>query len=468
MIRKSWRVNKSEIDKLRSLLLESNGKEDLINDAKIIWRIRVNDSIFTLYSNYTFFADCKDDRLLEEIESIISPRFKDYCLNSDLILGFDETGKGEVLGSMVLGGIIIKRDKLREVDDIIGSADTKKKHSLEYWESKYNALNGLIEEKNIKFIQPIFIDKYNLNELLDIHYMRMIRRMYNKFNPYSMTIVIDDYGITDLLYNYLSSLKAVIAEPKADNNYLVVKIASVVAKREREYAMKKLREKYGAIGSGNLNDKVTIRWLEELRESNKEYPSFVKQSYIKGSALSKEVGKPKERFLPSYRFKFKNGIVSIKDFNIFCANCNTSLESVKLGSVDKRYDIRCIECNEIIKDANREMLYYIGCIIPDTNTIIGSIISKDLENTRLFEGFTFLIYEGVREECKGGGKSELGRIGDYNSMGMINLEYIDKIDNRKVDDILIDLAIEYNAILMSRDDEVYNKAISKRIFCIKS
>ncbi len=462
MIRKSWIIKDDDINKLRSFLLENNGKEDLIdNDPNIRWRIRINNNVFTLYKNNKFYIDIKDDKVLKDIEYIIGKRFKDYNLNPEIILGFDEVGKGEVLGSMVLCGIAIEKDKLKEIDNIIGSANTKERREFKYWDSIVKSLSQLIKAQELKNVQPIFIDKYNVNELLDVYYMRMIRKLYNKFNDRMITIIIDDYNVGKLLKDYTSGLKAeVIIEQKADDNYLAVKVASVIAKRAREYAMEKLREEYGNLGSGNLNDNTTIKWLEEFK--NKEYPWFVKQSYIQDK--SKE---PKERFPISNRFSFENGLVNIKDFYIFCHYCGNNIRSIKLGTTGKGYDMRCIKCNNIIKDANREMLYYIGSIILDTNVIIYSIISNDLNSTKLFEGFTFLMSEKVKQECENrGGEAELGRIANYKSIGMIDLEYIDDTIDKNTDDTLIDLAIKYNAILMTRDNPLYNKAQSRNIFCI--
>jgi len=459
MIRKSWIIKEDDINKLRSFLLEKHGKEDLIdNDPNIKWRIRINNNIFILYKNNKFYIDIKDNSLLEDIEYIIGKRFKDYNLNTEIILGFDEVGKGEVLGAMVLCDIAIEKNRLKEIDNIIGSANTKERREFGYWKSIATSLSQLIKAQELKNIQPIFIDKYNVNELLDVYYMRMIRKLYDKFNDRTITIIIDDYNSGKLLKDYVSSLKAeVIIEQKADDNYLAVKVASVIAKRARANAMEKLREEYGNLGSGNLNDNATIKWLEEFK--NNEYPWFVKQSYIQN--------KPKERFPVSNRFSFENGLVNIKDFYIFCSSCGNNIRSIKLGTIHKCYDMRCIHCNKIIKDANIEMLYYIGSIILDANIIIHSIISNDLNSTRLFEGFTFLIYKKVEDECNSqGGKAALERIANYKSIGMINLEHIEDSIYKNTDDTLIDLALKYNAILMTKDKPLYNKAQTQNIFCI--
>ena len=53
----------------------------------------------------------------------------------------------------------------------------------------------------------------------------------------------------------------------------------------------------------------------------------------------------------------------------------------------------------------------------DSNIIIGGLLSKDLDHTKFFEGFTILLDPIVKRECETeGGKKELERLARFAAM----------------------------------------------------
>ena len=79
--------------------------------------------------------------------------------------------------------------------------------------------------------------------------------------------------------NYLSFDCIIKSEHKADLNYPVVSAASIIAKVERDNEIKKLAEKYGAIGSGYPGDEVTVKFLKNWMEENNSLPDFARNSW---------------------------------------------------------------------------------------------------------------------------------------------------------------------------------------------
>ncbi|MEM2146026.1 MAG: hypothetical protein QW279_11745, partial [Candidatus Jordarchaeaceae archaeon] len=110
---------------------------------------------------------------------------------------------------------------------------------------------------------------------------------------------------------------------------------------------------------------------------------------------------------------------------------------------------------------------------PDSSIIRRGLISKDLESSRFFEGFTVILPAVVRKECDTeAGKRELGRIADFASKGRIRLETIGKIEEIKTlsslqrDAIITDIALECDAILITADNSMKAYSVSKNIFTI--
>jgi len=69
----------------------------------------------------------------------------------------------------------------------------------------------------------------------------------------------------------------VIAEHKADDKYVIVAAASIVAKVQRDLEIEKIRKKYQDVGSGYPSDPKTMEFLEGI--SYNDLPNFVRKSW---------------------------------------------------------------------------------------------------------------------------------------------------------------------------------------------
>lgn len=486
----TWKLKEEEYDIIKRLLLDKyNGVEEQTTNQYELWRIRIDKVLFILYNSGKLTLNKPNEveviEIKEMIDKIVDSKFK--STNKSILLGFDETGKGEVLGHIILAGVKFPSSLKEEIEDIVGAADTKNKRSLQYWDQLYQSIDNL-KPSGLDFITeripPSHADKFNLNKIMDVVYQRIISALVrNVTDIKSCSIVIDDYGIGNNLEMFLHSLdkmgSVIIVEEKADDNYLEAKLASIIAKRERERLMNNIAKKYGDIGSGNAGDLVTKKWLEEWKKSGKPWPWFVKQSFKTVRELDGKKEPIKED--PPIRHTllskdsldaFNQGRLSVSSLSIVCPYCNNIARSIILATKQQQlgYEIRCIKCKHIIDDINTTLLYYNGYILPDSNAIIEHIISNDLGNSKLFENFTFLLHPKVREECdKGRGKRELEAIADYASIGVIELKELDvDIDDTKTnDELIVNAAKDSNAILLGRDKTVYAHALSKGIFVIK-
>jgi ribonuclease HII len=71
----------------------------------------------------------------------------------------------------------------------------------------------------------------------------------------------------------------IVCEPKADQKYLVVSAASILAKVRRDRYIEELREKYGDFNSGYCSDVKTISWLKNWIMEHDDFPFFVRKSW---------------------------------------------------------------------------------------------------------------------------------------------------------------------------------------------
>jgi ribonuclease HII len=84
---------------------------------------------------------------------------------------------------------------------------------------------------------------------------------------------------------------------------------------------------------------------------------------------------------------------------------------------------KCPSCKKFIDDVGMTLRYYCGYVVPDSNIVIGGMLSKDLEEAKFFEDFTIVMPPIIRKECDSkGGKRECERLAKLASYGRIKLE----------------------------------------------
>ena len=80
----------------------------------------------------------------------------------------------------------------------------------------------------------------------------------------------------------------IVSEHKADSTYPIVSAASVIAKVERDEAVKKLSEEFGELGSGYPGDEITINFLKKYLLQNNVMPNCVRKSWQTIKVLQNE------------------------------------------------------------------------------------------------------------------------------------------------------------------------------------
>ncbi len=497
---RKWKLDEQKAENIREYLLKMGGEEEKVKNISEKWRVRFSDSTFTFYSTGTLYSTPSNSRdpavenVWNYIDSIVGSLF--IQPTKEFLIGFDETGKGELIGHMHLVGVIIPNILFSELERIISTADTKKKHNFDYWDTIFRQIANF-QNKGLKFIEekipPWDIDRYNINKIMDVVYQRILNTFFRDIPIEKCRIVIDDYGIGDNLKRFLNFLKQIGAEivvsQKADDKYLEVRISSLIAKRNREMVIKTINEKEEfkienlSIGSGNAGNRQTIEWLEKWYKSGKDWPWFIRRSFSsvreiegKKEEIRKEIPPIDENLLTEdFKQQFNSGKLDIRALSVVCPHCGTASRSVQLINKEDRFIPKCHSCNNTIENLDFTLRYYCGFIIPDSNIINRGLISKALDKKSFFDDFTILIPGIVRFECDTpGGKKEFERLGRFASIGRIKLEEVGesksaefkKLTSQEKDDLIMNLCIEYNAILITADNQVKALAVSRKVFTI--
>lgn len=290
----SWKnVNFDLVKKIEKLLLNNGWIREESSSSIELLRMRLGNFLFIFYKSgtlYISYPDYKEEEFKELRELIINYLGTRYVAPSrEILIGLDEVGKGEVIGSIILAGVRFPRELFDDLDIIVDNVDTKHNHRLEYWEEIYRKLEGS-KDKGFYFliekVTPIEIDSKNsINKILDQRYKKLLESLIGGIDVNNARIVIDDYGVGSILAEYLSELEKqgaeVLITNKSEDKYLETRIASIVAKYERYMELGEIGISFG---SGSVSDKKTIGWLEEWYRNHREWPWFVKRSFktIKG------------------------------------------------------------------------------------------------------------------------------------------------------------------------------------------
>ncbi len=196
------------------------------------------------------------------------------------IIGIDEAGRGPVIGPLVLCGVLVELAKEEELRSL-GVKDSKLL-STQRREELFEPIKTVV--KNYKIVS---VSAQEIDALMQHINLNMIeaQKSIEIINSLDCDKVILDCPSANL-NAYASVIKAklnnkkieVIAQFKADEKYLSVGAASILAKVTRDRAIQALKEKYDVdFGSGYMSDVVTQKFLGENYD---KYPELFRTCWI--------------------------------------------------------------------------------------------------------------------------------------------------------------------------------------------
>jgi ribonuclease HII len=200
-----------------------------------------------------------------------------------LIGGVDETGRGPIIGPMVVAGVSIREEEHEKLLGMV-ERDSKKysprSRSRISWKAR-----SLLEDVVVSVVPPREVDKWIFDrELGGLNALeaRVMSWVIDKMS--ADTIYVDSCGVDaarfgETITSMTSRGARVISEHKADERYPVVSMASIIAKVLRDREVKKLSGMYGEVGSGYCSDARTIDFLKKWYEDKRIFPTFVRKSW---------------------------------------------------------------------------------------------------------------------------------------------------------------------------------------------
>jgi ribonuclease HII len=458
------------LEKIKSKLIAMGGSETEIKNQHELWRIKIADSVFISFKTGTLYhtpSNSNSTEVLNACQEVDAVTGTGYVLPTrDYLIGLDETGKGEIAGPIVLTGAILHKDLFEDFVKLVGPADTKKQHPFEYWQEIYNKLDGF-RGKHFNFkeekISPRLIDEYNVNRLLDLFYQKIISHLSKSLPHRSCRIVLDDYGAGESLRDFTTQIageNGVIIVPKAEDQFIEAKVASLISKKIREGILENINQlpEYKidnrAIGTGNISNQQTMRWLSKWRASGKPWPRFIKQSFktikdLKGQSDKVKKLNPilRNDLLPADFVRSFHGAESNPNLSaIKCSNCG-QLQQTILFDLEQ---IICRNCSKSMDDIRLTLRYYCVSLVVDPRIVGEQILTRDLENGAFFENYRVIVpwTESSKQDFQfiEGGK-ELKK---NESLGRLDLEYF-KLDMHAGDigAQIINKAIESNSMLIA-------------------
>jgi len=220
------------------------------------------------------------------------------------VLGIDESGRGAVVGPLVIAGALFyEKDipKLRAIEVRDSKELTGKRR--EYLEKKIKdlALDFVVVSISANKIDELRSEK-NLNRI-EIDYMVDIIKT---LKPDKVIVDSPEANTEKIKNEIMGKLDdeniEVISENYADKNHPPVSAASILAKVVRDQSIKTLEKRLGeTIGAGYPSDERTIKFLEKVLEKYKGYPEFIRKSWITSKRIKGEKEQKKlDNFVKDY------------------------------------------------------------------------------------------------------------------------------------------------------------------------
>ncbi|MEK6933492.1 MAG: ribonuclease HII [Nanoarchaeota archaeon] len=189
-----------------------------------------------------------------------------------LIIGIDDAGRGPLIGSMFLAGVLLNKKD----ETYLKTEGVKDSKLLPH--SQRIKLSNIIKDQCIKYkivsSSPREIDHsissgVNLNTLEALKAAEIINSLVLGRKE-KIQIIVDCPSVNtsawkNLLLNYIKDSDKIelICEHKADLNYASVSAASILAKVAREDSVSELKKQFGDIGSGYPSDPNTKEFLRK-------------------------------------------------------------------------------------------------------------------------------------------------------------------------------------------------------------
>jgi len=205
-------------------------------------------------------------------------------MGDTVIGGVDEAGRGALIGPLVIAGVSIESSKT----SLLSDAHVKDSKAL--LPSTRSRLYDLIVSNAKKVyvieVSPKEIDEYVLHgrKLRRLNYLESLKMAEIVDALEAEVVYVDSADVKPDRFakeiQSASKLKPkIVAEHHADQNYVIVSAASIVAKVTRDRRIEELARKHGFFGSGYPSDPRTMKFVDDWVMVKGFLPDFVRKSW---------------------------------------------------------------------------------------------------------------------------------------------------------------------------------------------
>jgi len=215
------------------------------------------------------------------------------------ILGIDESGRGPVIGPMVIAGVMINEEdevKLRN----IGVKDSKMLTPKQR-ERLFPLIKKIAKDYVVLKISAKEIDEQmklkNLN-IIEAEKMAQIIKTMGADKAYVDTPQVSTEKFKAILLNLAKNHTEIIAENYCDETYPVCSAASIIAKVERDREIEKIKKIVGFdFGVGYSHDSRSIEFVKKCLK-DKKCLEYIRHSWVTVDGLK---SKKEQKSLKEYK-----------------------------------------------------------------------------------------------------------------------------------------------------------------------
>jgi ribonuclease HII len=197
---------------------------------------------------------------------------------------------GPVCGPMTMCGYLIDESKLVELKEL--NVKDSKMLTEKIRRNLAPKLKRLADDFVIFSIPAKEIDKLRTISNLNALEISRMQQIINLLRTDKVIIDSPEVNTNNFSRKIMAKVRnkniKIICENFADKKYPEVSAASILAKVERDAAVKKLHKQHGFFGSGYCHDEITIAFLKDWIKKNKEFPNFVRKSWFTAQWIKEE------------------------------------------------------------------------------------------------------------------------------------------------------------------------------------
>ncbi len=188
------------------------------------------------------------------------------------LIGIDEAGVGPIIGPMVVAGVLVKDQFLSKLQEF-GVKDSKKFSLSKARQQRLATLEAVRKYIKKKFVQLISAEELDNSNFIDLEILAIIKILEELDYKTADIIYIPQIGQVKLntLINKINQIKLnfftekvidkIIYEIDADDKFLPVSLASIIAKTRRDAEMIRLCESINEPYISGYPNKKTAEFL---------------------------------------------------------------------------------------------------------------------------------------------------------------------------------------------------------------